>query len=236
MLLSSDLKLYFKWDGLGTKGDFYMHDFKYVPKSEYQPVKNQLIKLINLVQNEVQNHFTFQFQFIGSSSRNMITRDAKGNTGYDFDANILINNDNNLPPKKIKNILLNGFNKHKKLFNYNKIEDSKRVITIKVTDYKNSKILHSCDFAIVNNYTYKGYDYQKFIFFNKKQNTYEWQEQPFSYYVIQNKIKWLKKQNLWQFVRNYYIYKKNTNTITTKKSRSLFSETINDIYNKYNNL
>lgn len=49
-----------------------MSNFKYVPKKEYLPVKKELINLINLVQNEVREYFTFSFEFIGSASRNMI--------------------------------------------------------------------------------------------------------------------------------------------------------------------
>ncbi len=52
-----------------------MSDFKYVTKKEYQPVKNELIELINLVQDEVREYFTFRYDFIGSASRNMITRE-----------------------------------------------------------------------------------------------------------------------------------------------------------------
>ena len=74
---------------------FIMKDFEYVTKKEYLPVKNELIELINLVQDEVRDKFTFRFDFIGSASRNMITRDKKSNIGYDFDVNIRVNDDDN---------------------------------------------------------------------------------------------------------------------------------------------
>lgn len=35
-----------------------MKDFEYVTKKEYLPVKNELIELINLVQDEVRDKFT----------------------------------------------------------------------------------------------------------------------------------------------------------------------------------
>lgn len=157
-----------------------MSDFEYVTRKEYLPVKKELIELINLVQDEVRDYFTFRFDFIGSASRNMITRDNDSNVGYDFDVNIEVNDvDNNYSAKELKTKIMQGFNKHKNKFNYDYCEDSKRVITIKVKDKRNSRILHSCDFAIVNNYVdLEGYDHQQYVHFNKKQNTYEWQEQP----------------------------------------------------------
>lgn len=210
-----------------------MKDFEYVSKKEYQPVKNELIELINLVQDEVRDYFTFRFDFIGSASRNMITRDKKSNTGFDFDVNIRVNDDDDkYSAKEIRKILRAGFDKHSKKFQYDNAEDSKRVITIKVKDRKNSKILHSCDFAVVNDYVDKeGYDCQQFIYFNKKQNTYEWQEQPDGFYMLDEKIDWCKEHNLWQEVRNLYIEKKNKNNDSNKKSRSIFAETVAAVYN-----
>ena len=70
-----------------------MHDFRYVSKSEYKPLKNQIIELLYDVQDEVRSYFTFRFDFIGSTKRNMITQDIKSNIGFDFDINIEINDD-----------------------------------------------------------------------------------------------------------------------------------------------
>lgn len=210
-----------------------MKNFDYVTKKEHTPIKNQLIELINLVQDEVREHFTFSFKFIGSADRNMITCDYSTNVGFDFDVNIYVNDEeNNFSPKKIKDILRRGFDKHARKFNYDNAEDSKRVLTIKVKDKVNSKILHSCDFAVVHDY---GEGQQEYIHYNKKQNTYEWQEQPDVFYQLPQKIQYLKNNGLWQEVRDDYLYRKNTNTINSKKSRSLFAETINNLYNYYSN-
>lgn len=65
-----------------------MNHFEYVSKSKYMPVKKELIKIINQVQDELREQFTFDYKFIGSSSRNMSTYDPKTNKGYDFDINI----------------------------------------------------------------------------------------------------------------------------------------------------
>ncbi len=210
-----------------------MKKFEYVTKKEYQPVKNELIELIKLVQDEVREYFTFRFDFIGSSSRNMITREVNGNIGYDFDVNIRVNDDNeDYSAEEIKNILIKGFNAHNRKFNYDYCEDSKRVITIKVKDKINSKILHSCDFAVVNDYFDNfGNECQEYIHHYKQSNAYQWQDQPNGYYLIQEKIKWIKQKRLWQYVRDLYLEKKCTNNNPNKKSRSIFAETISEIFN-----
>ena len=65
-----------------------MREFEYVSRKEAAPHKENLINLVKAVQKEVKPYFTFRFDFIGSSSRNMITREVNGNIGYDFDLNI----------------------------------------------------------------------------------------------------------------------------------------------------
>ena len=220
--------------GLGyRKEDFYMKEFEYVSKKEYQPIKNEVIELLNLVQDEVRDKFTFRYDFIGSVDRNMVTRQVDGNEGYDFDVNLRVNDeDEEFSASEIKHILMDGFNAHSKKFRYDFSEDSKRVITIKVKDKKNSRILHSCDFAVV-------YDCedgrQQFIYFNKNQNTYEWQFQPKGFYQLLEKVEAIKENGLWQEVRDVYLEKKCNNTDPKKKSRSIYAETVNQIYNKYFN-
>lgn len=83
-----------------------MHDFCYVSKKEAAPVKAELLDIIHEVQDIVRDDFTFQFTFIGSSSRNMITYDRKSNIGFDFDVNIEVNDDDeNYEPKEIRTII-----------------------------------------------------------------------------------------------------------------------------------
>lgn len=80
-----------------------MHDFRYVSKKEAAPVKAELLEIIHEVQDIVRDDFTFQYTFIGSSSRNMITEDIKSNIGYDFDVNLEVNDDEeNFSAEQIK--------------------------------------------------------------------------------------------------------------------------------------
>lgn len=204
-----------------------MYHFQYVLKKEIAPLKNQIIELIGFVQDDVRELFTFQYKFIGSVKRNMITYDVKSNIGFDFDVNITVNDDYEYySAKEIKSILMRAFNKYTHKYNYDFCEDSTRVFTIKVKDRKNSQILHSCDFAIVNNY---GDNRQEYIRFNKKTNTYNWVEQSYGFYLLPEKIEFCKENSLWTEVRKTYIEKKNRNTDKNKKSRSVFAETIHQV-------
>lgn len=203
-----------------------MYHFKYVTKAELAPFKKELIELIHLVQNDVREYFTFQYEFIGSVSRNMVTFDPQSNIGFDFDVNLFVNDDDeDYKPGEIKHILMNAFNKHARKYRYDFCEDSTRVFTIKVKDKKNSKILHSCDFAVVNNY---GDNQQEYIRFNKPHN-YTWDEQPEGFYQLPDKIAFCKDNGLWTDVKNLYLDKKNNNTVKGKKSRSIFAETVHQI-------
>ena len=208
------------------------HDFQYVQRHEYLPIRMELEKLINLVQDELRDdYFTFSFTYIGSTHRKMITQDVKGNTGYDFDVNIHVNDDNeDFFPEEIRRILKKAFDKHGRAFGYDFCEDSTRVLTIKRKEILGSRILSSCDFAIV-------YDCddgrQQYIHFNKKQKSYEWKYLPMSNTKLEERAEYLKNNNCWDDVRELYIYKKNWNDNPNKRSRSLYAETINEIYLKY---
>ena len=207
-----------------------MHNFVYVTKGEAAPVKEKLLDIIHQVQNLVRDKFTFRYDFIGSSSRNMITRDLKSNIGYDFDVNIQVNDeDEEYDAKQIKQILMNAFNKVIIRYGYKHCEDSTRVFTIKFVDSPNSRIIHSCDFAVVYNCSDGR---QQYIRFNKSSNSYSWEYQPNDFVGLGQKIEWLKKHNCWNDVKDYYIEKKNMNNNPDKHSRSVFAETINEIYQK----
>lgn len=204
-----------------------MYNYQYVPKAKLKPVKNRVIELIHNVQNDVRDRFTFQYQFIGSEKRNMVTCDIKRNIGFDFDINLVVNDDDeNYSPRDIKRILMNSFNKYTMHYGYDCCEDSTRVFTIKMKDTRNSRILHSCDFAIVNFYDD---DQQEYIRFNKDRNYYSWEPQKGGFYQIPEKIEFCKDNKLWQEVRDLYIQKKNSNTNFCKKSRSIFAETIHEV-------
>lgn len=152
------------------------HDFNFISKNNPK-VKRAYMDILNMfkeVQNLVRRKFTFRFDVVGSYKRNMITYDAKSNVGYDFDFNIEVNDgDDRYKPKQIKDILRNAIGTVCVKYGYDFPEDSTRVLTIKMKDRKNSSILHSCDFAIVNNYIDdEGYECQEYIHYDKAHRKY----------------------------------------------------------------
>ena len=218
-----------------------MNHFEYVSKSKYMPVKKELIKIINQVQDELREQFTFDYKFIGSSSRNMITYDPKTNKGYDFDINIEVNDfDEYYSAKELKEILINTFNQVIKLtYPYASCQNNTRVFTIKVYEenpcciniiaLRSPKIEYSCDFAIVN--TINEYQ-QEYIRFNKNTHEYSWQMQCKGY-LLSKKEAYIKKNKLTNELRKIYLDKKNFNTNPNKKSRALYAEAVNELYNTH---
>lgn len=213
------------------------YNFQYISKYNIKVVSayKNLTKLLGNVQNEVRDKFTFQYKIVGSYSRNMITYDFKSNIGFDLDVNIYPNDDfDKYSPQEIKATLIKAFRKYLKKYNYSKLKNSTRVITIKINDVENSKIIHSIDFAIVNDYEdEEGYQCQEYIRFNKKHNSYTWEEQDDGFYMLDDKIEWIKYEDLWQELREMYLKRKNSNNDIHKKSRSLFAESVNNICNEY---
>ena len=213
------------------------HDFQFISKHDpmIQERRRQLESLIKDVQNLVRKKFTFQFQFVGSYNRNMITYDTKSNIGPDFDVNIEPNTwETNYSAKQIRTIIKNALNQVAPRYGYDFAEDSTRVLTIKVKDRKHSRILYSCDFAIVANYEdEEGYSCQQYIRFDKKRSAYIWCEQQDGFYMLLEKIDWIKDNDLWGELRDLYIEKKNDNTDPHQHSRSIFAGTVHQICQQY---
>ncbi len=209
-----------------------MHNFIYVTKKEAAPHKHELISLINAVQKEVKKYFTFQFNFVGSSKRNMITCEKGGNIGYDFDVNIEPNdNAKKYTPSEIRMKIFEALRNNMKRFGYSKIENSTSVITIKAVDKKKHRIEHSCDFAIVFNCSD---GQQQYIKYDKHKNDFYWVYRDKGYYIA-DKLQWIKQNGLSLKHREHYLYYKNRNNDTQKHSRTIFAESVNDLYNKYKN-
>ena len=207
-----------------------MHDFRYVTKNEAKSIKEELYQILYEVQDLVRDRFTFKFTPVGSSSRNMITYDAKSNIGFDFDINIEVNDDDqNFGPDEIRTIIRNAIDRVAPRYGYKYCEDSTRVLTVKKVNVLESRIIHSCDFAIVYNCSDGR---QQYIRFNKKNNYYSWEYQGKGFVDLDKKIDWLKKKKLWGKLQDYYIVKKNKNDNPNKHSRSIFAESINEMCQK----
>lgn len=207
-----------------------MHDFIYVDPEEVKTVRDELFEIIHEVQEIVSDNFTFQFKPVGSYKQNMITYDRKSNIGFDFDFDLEINDDEeNYSPEDIRHIIKNAIDRVAPRYGYKCCEDSTRVLTINKVNTFTSSILHSCDFALVHNCDNGR---QQYIRFNKKNNNYTWEFQGKGFKNLEKKIKWLKANNLWGELRDYYIDKKNDNDDPDKHSRSILAESINEMYQK----
>ena len=95
--------------------------------------------------------------------------------------------------------------------------------------FRSPKIEYSCDFAIVN--TINDYQ-QKYIRFNKNTHEYSWQMQCKGY-LLSKKEAYIKKNKLTNELRKIYLDKKNFNTNPNKKSRALYAEAVNELYNAH---
>ena len=158
----------------------------------------------------------------------MITRDMKSPIGFDFDVNIEVNDDDeDYSATDIRNILRPIITRVSWKYGFNKCEDSTRVITIKMTNPWRSTIEHSCDFAVVYG--------NQYIRYNKKTQQYYWAQQPKGYKGLERKADTLKDYDYWGEVREVYIDKKNRNDDPNKHSRSIYAETINEVYKRYLN-
>lgn len=232
MLYCNDLAIAI-WEAWARKEKNNMYHYDYVTRRQAKPYREEFQNILFELQDLVRDNFTFQFQFIGSSARNMITFDSTTNIGFDFDVNIEVNDPNEeYSPGEIRNIIINALNRIIIPHGFNFVENGTRVLTIKKVDLYRSKIQYSCDIAIVNNYVdRKGGNHQEYIRYIKTQNTYIWAEQT-SPYNLEKKIKVIKKHNLWNDVFELYLDKKNYNTDKNKKSRNLYAETINEIYDR----
>ena len=207
-----------------------MHDFIYVTKNEAKQVRDELYKIIREVHKIVEPYFTFQHKPVGSSSRNMITRDRKSNIGFDFDFDLEINDDDeNYNAKEIRQIMRHAIDQVVPKYGYKPCEDSTRVLTIKKVNTRTSEIIHSCDFALVNNC---GNGNQQYIRFNKNNKNYTWEYQGKGFKNLESKIDWLKHNGHWEELEKYYIDKKNRNNNPDKHSRSIFAESVNEMYQK----
>ena len=212
-----------------------MYHFDYVPKKETAPVRKEIEDIIHDVQKRLRKDgLTFMYFIVGSAKRNMITCDRNTNIGYDFDYNIEVNKSSSYTPAELRTVLSTAFKESAAKHGYLGFENSSRVFTIKKYDnggLLRSGIDHSCDFAVVRKTSDRSDGWDEYIDFDKYSNRYCWARQPEGY-GLETKINKIKEKDRWNDVKDLYLKKKNINTDSNKKSRSLFAETINEIYRR----
>lgn len=212
------------------------HDFHYISKHDprVQEAYKDIQDILKEVQNLLKPQFTFRFDVVGSYKRNMITYDTKSNVGYDFDFNIEVNDNGNYKPKQLRDMLRSAIGDVCVKYGYDFPEDSTRVLTIKKKNKKKSCVIHSCDFAIVNNYIDNDREErQEYIRFNKANRSYTWCRQPKGYYMLPDKVCWIKENRLQDEMRNLYIEKKNRNNDQNVHSRTIFAITVHEVCQRF---
>ena len=80
----------------------------------------------------------------------------------------------------------------------------------------------------------EGYECQEYIHFDKPHGNYTWCEQPDGYYMLPEKIDWIKENGLWDAeMRDLYIEKKNKNDNPDVHSRAVFAMAVHEICQKF---
>ncbi len=209
--------------------------YVYVSKKECAPHKREIEEIIRQAQRVMKerHNTTFQYKLIGSGSKHLVTKIENDNKGYDFDYNLILQkpdlwND----PKKLKQQFMNAFREAVKGTPYSPPEDSTSSITIKVIDQKNSRIIRSCDLAIIyyedDKKPNKGYKYLR----NWKNGRYSFELRKLSVNIDAKLDEIKEDDNGWNMVREEYLNLKNQNKDINKKSFILYLESINNVHNQ----
>ena len=214
--------------------DYAGRTYEFVPKSELNPVKDQVEGIINMLQDSMRVFgVTFTFKLVGSGGKNLVTRVVNGNTGFDFDYNLGIQKDGDLSAKDLRLKVKRELEKLLQGTGYSTVSSGKQSMTFKFIDHDNSRIVHSCDFALVNDYVDEvGDSIQEILIWQREDDTYIWNKRSYAK-NHSDKLSNLKANGLWQEVKDEYLKIKNNNQDKEKKSFSLFFEAINNVYNRY---
>lgn len=206
--------------------------YEYVEKEEYMPVKVQLNRIIQRANSFLRNNteFSFEAHLVGSGKKNLITREIGGNKGFDFDYNLMLFtlNGQMYPAKYVNDCFMEAFRYAVRGTGWKDPEDSTSVLTIKVVDQKNSRINHSCDFAIVF------YDTEGMLHYRhhyKDTGGYGFPQRPDSN-KIDECVKTIRDyySDGWGLIRDKYLQMKNNNRDEDKKSFMLYIEAVNALY------
>ncbi len=210
--------------------------YEYVPKSEYAPVRKELEEIIKRVQVEMRKKYglTFQFRLIGSGKRHLVTRIRGGNSGYDFDYNLIIQRWGTMPQKakSVKQRFMDAFKNALRGTKYSSPKDSTSAMTIKDVNKKQKEVRHSCDFAIVyyeDDGVNDGYCYLRN---DKEQGKYEFAFRSINSDIMEKMQDICGECDGWGRIREEYLYLKNINEGNGKHSFSIYSEAVNNVYNQ----
>jgi hypothetical protein len=214
--------------------DYNGRTFEFVSKTEFKPIKDEIENIIHKLQNSMRDYkVTCSYKLVGSGGKHLVTRAINCNEGYDFDYNLDIQKSGGLTDRELRQTIKAKLNEVLTEYNYSNVSEGKNSLTIKVIDYDQSSIEHSCDFAIVNDYVDKNDDlYEEILVWIREDDSYIWNKRPYGK-NYKTKLANLKANGLWEEVKEEYLNLKNNNMDSNKKSFSIYFEAINNVYNRY---
>lgn len=189
-------------------------------------------EILKKVQLCVREYFTFQFFLIGSGEKRLVTRNGDG--PFDLDYNLILMKDKQdlvSNPKKIKEIFLNAFQKVNPEYGFSFAKDSTSVITSNLIYGGNVEFSFDCAIMCEGN---NGNLY-KIVF--DKPDRYIWNEIKHTK-EFNAKYQCLVDAGLFSVIRDLYLEKKNKylKRRIEISSFSVLSETVNEIFQKRNQL
>lgn len=198
----------------------------------------------------------FGWNFVGSANRYgvaFITRRINGNRGFDFDVNLYVENpdeNNYWKAKYLRTQFYLAIQKVFKKYGYQDPEDRTSVIRVKMVDKKDSKIIHSIDFAIFQDIRNADSEFIEKYARKYDNGSYGWTTRGGKNNDALAKLTWLNDNigdsgndnykywygdglSLLEDLRQEYLKLKNNNNDEEKCSFQLFNEAINNIYNQW---
>lgn len=212
-----------------------MPKYEYVLKNEYRPVREELERIIKKAQRILRKKtgITFQFELIGSGSKHLITRIKGGNKGFDFDYNLILNCNPGYhwKPDYARIQVTNAIDKAIEGTEYGHPQNSKVALTIKVKDTTKSRIIHSCDFAVVY-YPDPNSNEHEYVRLDLKTNKYTWETRAYTKEYHKD-LDWLKDNvpGYWEMIKEEYLKLKENNNDPNKCSFQLFYEVVKNVRN-----
>ena len=211
--------------------------YEYVVEKEVKRYRSECSHILEQLRDLLNTEYGIntQFSLVGSGgdSRNMVTRNGDG--PYDLDYNLIIlkmSNEywNNL--RKLKDIVRDSLNKIVKDTLFSDGKDSHSVITSILHFTDTPKVKFSFDMAILAKNS-KG-NFCRLIHNKGYSDSFTWNEVPSSHNV-KEKADMLKRNSLWNEVRETYFKKKNMylrRHDDNHPSFVVYVESVNEVYNK----
>ena len=226
------------WTGWGEKEKIMYHyiadkEFLKQMKSLCSDIVNQLVQSINNV-----SMLTVEAHLVGSGARNLITQNANEPIDLDYNLCVLeVFGINSNDGKVIKEHVQEHFDFILKKFDLDNCQDSTSALSTNHIYFTNgNKTKFKIDLAIVreNRYGWERLIHRKtgIVAFDQ----WYWNEAPSSR-GLTDRIRDIKRENLWPEVIDLYLEKKNMYLRRGEKNNhpsfNVYIETINEIHYKY---